>query len=186
VAGTHNYASNSASYALGRFNPDGSPDTTFNGTGLLTTTIGTSADARGVLIQPADGKVVVVGGATVNGVSDFALARYLTAGPQVGSFTASPDPVSAGGSVTLTASNLTDGNPSSSITQVAFYLDSNGDGKLEPGTDTLLGYATQTSPGMWTFSFTVSMPPGTDTLFARAEDNYGLFSNPFALTLIVQ
>jgi hypothetical protein len=47
--------------------------------------------------------------------------------------------------VTLTASNITDGNPNSSITQVTFYLVSNNDGMLEPGTDTLLGYATRTA-----------------------------------------
>jgi hypothetical protein len=39
---------------------------------------------------------------------------------------------------------------------------------LEPGTETLLGlgYATQTSPGVWTFSLTVNLTPGTYTLFA--------------------
>jgi len=51
----------------------------------------------------------------------------------------------AGNNVTLTASNITDGNPNSSITQVTFYLVSNNDGMLEPGTDTLLGYATRTA-----------------------------------------
>jgi uncharacterized delta-60 repeat protein len=79
IAGTHNVNSvgNPESFALGRFNSDGSLDTTFNGTGLVTTTIGTTSDARGVLIQPTDGKIVVTGGATVSGVSNFAVARYL-------------------------------------------------------------------------------------------------------------
>jgi uncharacterized delta-60 repeat protein len=175
VAGTHNIVSNSESFALGRFNADGSLDTTFYGTGLLTTTIGTSSEARGVLIQPADGKVVVAGGATVNGVSNFAVARYLAGDPAIGSFTASAYTVTAGSSVTLTASNITDANPNSSITQVAFYL--NG---------SLLDYGTQSSPGVWTFTFTVSVAPGSYTLTAQAQDSYGLLSDPFVLTLTVQ
>ena len=92
----------------------------------------------------------------------------------------------AGSTLTLTVSSITDPNPSASITQVAIYVDSNGDGKLGPGSDALLGYATQISPGVWTFTCTVSLAPGTYTLFAQAEDNYGLFSNPLATTLTVQ
>ena len=106
--------------------------------------------------------------------------------PKIGSFTASANPVTAGSSETLTASNLTDTNPGNTITQVAFYVDSTGDGKLEPGSDTLLGYATQTSPGVWTFAFTVTLAPGSYTLFAQAQDSYGVFSDPLALNLIVQ
>jgi uncharacterized delta-60 repeat protein len=189
VAGTHDVAHNfnQTCFTLGRFNSDGSLDTTFNGTGLVTTSIGTAADGRGVLIQPIDGKVVVAGGASVNGVSSFALARYLANGPQIGSFTASPNPVPAGNTLTLTVQSITDPNPSANITQVGLYADSNGDGKLEPGSDTLLGYATQTSPGVWTFTFaTTGWAPGNYTLFAQAEDNYGLFSDPLALLLTVQ
>ena len=69
---------------------------------------------------------------------------------------------------------------------MAFYLDSNGDGKLEAGTDTLLGYGTQNG-GTWTLSFsTTGWAVAVDTLFAQAKDNYGLFSDPLALTLTVQ
>jgi hypothetical protein len=103
--------------------------------------------------------------------------------PQIRSFTASPNPVTAGGSVTLTASNLTDTNPGATITQVAFsYIDNSG-------SQHLLGYAAQTSPGVWTLSFspsTFSLTSGTYTLLAQAEDSYGVFSDPFALTLTVQ
>ena len=57
----------------------------------------------------------------------MALVRFLGSAPQVGSFAASPDPVPSGGSTTLTASNLSDGNPGATITQVAFYyLDGTG------------------------------------------------------------
>jgi hypothetical protein len=98
------------------------------------------------------------------------------AGPQIGWFVASADPVTSGGSVTLTASNLSDG-AGNGITQVAFYVQVNG-------TTTLLGYGTQ-SNGAWSFSYTVNLAPGTYTLFAQAEDSAGLFSDPVALTLQV-
>ena len=69
---------------------------------------------------------------------------------------------------------------------MAFYLDSNGDGKLEPGTDTLLGYGTQTSPGVWALTFsTADWAAAVNTLFAQAKDSYNLFSNPLALSLQV-
>jgi hypothetical protein len=63
-------------------------------------------------------------------------------------------------------------------------VDSNGDGKLDSG-DTLLGYATQTSPGVWTYSFTANLTTGSYTLFAQAQDNYGALGDPFAATLQV-
>jgi uncharacterized delta-60 repeat protein len=177
------------SFELGRFNPDGSLDTTFNGTGLVNTQIGTSSRATGVVIQPTDGKIIVAGSGPWSSSGpagdSFALARYLASSPHIGSFTASSYTVASGSSVTLTASSITDVNPGSSTTQVAIYLDSNGDGKLEPGSDTLLGYATQTSPGVWTFTYTVSLAPGSYTLFAQAEDNYSLFSDPLAVSLQV-
>jgi hypothetical protein len=44
----------------------------------------------------------------------------------------------------------------------------------------------QTSPGVWTLPYTVNLAPGTYTLFAQAQDNYRLFSNPYALSLTVQ
>jgi hypothetical protein len=167
---------------LARYNPDGSPDGTFGTGGMVTTT---AADFWGVALQP-NGDIVTVG-RTSGPIStaDFLVARFLPSAPQIGSFTASPNPVTSGSSETLTASNITDGNPNSTVTQVAFYLDSNGDGKLEPGTDTLLGYATQTSPGVWTFSFTVNLAPGTYTLFSQAEDGYGAFGDPHALSWTV-
>jgi hypothetical protein len=108
-----------------------------------------------------------------------------TSNPTIESVTANPNPVKSGNSTTLTVSNITDTNPSATITHIAIYRDSNGDGKLDSG-DTLIGYATQTSPGVWTLTYTVNLAPGTYTLFAQALDNYGLFSNPYALSLTVQ
>jgi hypothetical protein len=91
--------------------------------------------------------------------------------------------------VTLTVANVADLNPGSTITQIDFYMDNNGDGVLEPGTDTLLGYAAQ-SNGAWTLTFspsTFGLTSGHSyTVFARAEDSYGVFGDPAALALTVQ
>jgi hypothetical protein len=114
-----------------------------------------------------------------NGYDQFAVLRFLPSAPEVGSFTASPNPVTSGSSTTLTASNITDGNAGSTINQVTFYYyDSTG-------TKQVLGYGTQTSPGVWTLSFTVTLAPGTYTLYAQAQDSYGVLGDPLALTLQV-
>jgi hypothetical protein len=180
---------NNSAFLTARYNvgvagrPDGSLDSTF-GSGGLVMTSGNGANAIAVAIDPrndpTNGGKIVVAGAFGGGLM---MARYLPSEPEIGSFTASPNPVSAGSSVTLTASNITDGNPNSTIKQVAFYADSNSDGILDAG-DTLLGYGTLTSGG-WSFPSTVNLAPGTDTLFAQAEDSYGVFGDPLALQLHV-
>ena len=172
--------------ALARYNPDGSLDPSYGGagTGVAITAVGANASAAGLALQP-DGGVILAGFTSTNGVYSLALARYLPSAPQIGSFTASPNPVAAGSAVTLSASNITDANPNSTIAQVAFYLDSNGDGILEPGTDALLGYGSLTN-GVWTLTVsTTGWASGSDTLFARAQDSYGVFGDPLALDLKV-
>jgi uncharacterized delta-60 repeat protein len=63
-------------FALVRYNTDGSLDTTFNGTGIVTTPIGSGDDLGIAVALQADGKIVV-GGFSNNGMrNDFALARY--------------------------------------------------------------------------------------------------------------
>jgi uncharacterized delta-60 repeat protein len=181
-------------FSLLRYNSNGSLDTSWSNSqgsqifptgGLVLTPNGTgSSKAMSVAIQ-ANGDIIAAG--ATNNYTDFITARYLV-GPQIGSFTANPSPVTAGSSVTLTASSIADGVPSSTITQVALYLDSNNDGTLEPGSDTLLGYATQTSPGVWTLisSSAFGLTAGTYTLFAQAQDSAGYLGDPVALTLTVQ
>ena len=170
---------------VARFNAtDGSLDTTFGVNGFQTVPVQTSDDfGVDVAIQP-DGKIVLAGTEAVYGTGSntfaFALARFLPSDPEIGSFTANSNSVSAGSSLTLTASNITDGNSGATIIQVAFYyFDSSG-------TKQILGYGTQTSPGMWTLSFTVNLAPGSYTLFSQAEDGYGAFGDPEALSLTVQ
>src|SRR6185295_18081579 len=64
-------------FALARYNPNGSLDTTFSGDGKQTTEFGGDDGAGGVALQ-AGGKIVAVGAGGLN--SNFALARYNTDG----------------------------------------------------------------------------------------------------------
>jgi uncharacterized delta-60 repeat protein len=184
IGGWQQGATNGTTFMVLRLTSAGALDSSFGVGGIgtsgnLVNLNGTYA-AVAMALQP-DGKPVLV-----SATQDYksAVARFDgDPAPQIGSFTASPNPVTASGSVMLTASNLTDTNPGATITQVAFYYIDNS------GNQHLLGYAAQTSPGVWTLSFspsTFSLTSGTDTLLAQAEDSYGVFSDPFALTLTVQ
>jgi uncharacterized delta-60 repeat protein len=62
-------------FALARYNPNGSLDTTFSGDGKQTTDFGGSDQANGVALQ-ADGKVVAAGSGAASLGGGFALARY--------------------------------------------------------------------------------------------------------------
>jgi uncharacterized delta-60 repeat protein len=63
--------------ALACFKANGSLDTSFNGIGKITTNFGGDGNAEGQSVATqTDGKIVVVGYATVAGVEMFALARY--------------------------------------------------------------------------------------------------------------
>jgi uncharacterized delta-60 repeat protein len=161
-------------FLLARYNANGGLDTTFGTNGIAMGGTKVILEAEGVALEP-DGRIVMAG----RSVSGFSLARFLAAGPQIGSLTASPNPVTAGSILTLSVSNITDANPGATITQVAFYVQLNG-------TSTLLGYGTQTSPGVWSLTTTVNLASGTYTVSAQAEDSYGVFGDPFALTLTAQ
>ena len=67
-------------FALARYNPNGSLDTSFSGDGKQRTHFGGNEQANGVAIQ-ADGRIVAAGfvrvGEPGNQTEDFALARYL-------------------------------------------------------------------------------------------------------------
>jgi uncharacterized delta-60 repeat protein len=171
-------------FIIVRYNPDGSLDGTFGTGGIDTANLPGTPILRSVALQP-NGDILAGGDCVIGGSNEFVVARFLPSEPEIGSFTASANPVTAGSSETLTASNITDGNLNSTVTQVAFYVDSNGDGKLDTG-DTLLGYGTQSSTGVWTFNLTVNLAPGAYTLFAEAEDSYGVFGDPLAIALTVQ
>jgi uncharacterized delta-60 repeat protein len=173
-------ATGNSQFMVSRFSPSGSLDTSFGvgGAALVPNTILPSgSDLEDMALEP-DGRIVVAG-IPYTGNTQFVVARFLAVGPQIASFTASPDPVTAGSNLTLTASNITDANPGATIVQVAFfYFDNNGNKQV-------LGYGTQSSPGVWSFTFAVNLTPGTYTLFSQAEDGYGVFGDATAFTLTV-
>jgi uncharacterized delta-60 repeat protein len=73
------------SFALARYDTDGSLDPSFGTQGLVTTSLpGTSDDAYTAILQP-DGRIIVAGASFANG-SQFALARYASDGNLDSSF----------------------------------------------------------------------------------------------------
>ena len=89
AAGAARVWSNRATFAIARFNNDGSLDSSFSVDGKVRTNFTTKVDqARGLAIQP-DGKIVTAGGAAISSHtpgSMFALARYNTDGTLDSSF----------------------------------------------------------------------------------------------------
>ncbi|MQA75431.1 MAG: hypothetical protein GEU88_13990 [Solirubrobacterales bacterium] len=62
-------------FALARYNPDGSLDSSFSGDGKVTTDIGGGDDGANAVAIQADGKIVAAGN-TAFGGGNFGLARY--------------------------------------------------------------------------------------------------------------
>ncbi len=62
-------------FTLVRFNTNGTLDTTFNGTGILNTTISVNSVGNSILLQP-DGKILVGGWITNGADRDLLLMRY--------------------------------------------------------------------------------------------------------------
>ena len=117
VAGTSG-APFSNHFAAARLNPNGTFDTTFNGSGTVTTSIGDSIDGTNIrktlAIQP-DGKIIV-GGTSQFGATgkDFTLVRYNSNG--------SLDPIFGGGGIVQTSF----GNSTQNEFLQSIALDSNG------------------------------------------------------------
>jgi uncharacterized delta-60 repeat protein len=86
VAGS-SYSSPIDSIALARYNANGSLDTSFNSSGIVTTLVGSSSVANAVAIQP-DGKIVVAGGSYSGANQAVTLARYNANGSLDTTFTA--------------------------------------------------------------------------------------------------
>ena len=81
VAGTADVKPGKFGFALVRYNPDGTLDSSFGRNGKVTTGFGDGAEVTAVVVQ-SDGKIVAAGrsGPTGEGSRFFALARYLTDG----------------------------------------------------------------------------------------------------------
>lgn len=73
-------------FAIVRFTSSGAADTTFNGTGAVTTAVGGSEDRVNAVAVQTDGKIVAAGYAVEGGLRHFALARYSGTGGLDNSF----------------------------------------------------------------------------------------------------
>ncbi|MDQ3704447.1 MAG: S-layer homology domain-containing protein [Chloroflexota bacterium] len=85
MSGAHEIKPNVWDFGLVRYNTNGSIDTSFSGDGMVITDLGGDNWAYGVTVQP-DGKIVAVGGGTLNGRDGFAIARYNSDGSMDSSF----------------------------------------------------------------------------------------------------
>jgi len=75
VGSTCDGSEENCNFAIARFNPNGSLDTTFSADGKVTTDFGGSDNGWGMVIQ-SNGKIVMAGYSEVPGDSRFALTRY--------------------------------------------------------------------------------------------------------------
>ena len=75
IAAGYSLGSSQWDFALARYNPDGSLDTTFGDGGKVITDFGMRSTAQALAIQP-NGKIVVAGIVGEYPTGDFALARY--------------------------------------------------------------------------------------------------------------
>jgi uncharacterized delta-60 repeat protein len=156
--------------AVEAYLPSGAVDTSFGSAGIATL-----PSAGDIATQP-DGKVVIAG------FNDNTMNRLLPSNTQIGWSTASPNPVPAGISVTLTAANINDNAyPNTTVTQVSFYLDTND---TLDGTDLLLGSGSLNA-GVWTISVsTTGWAKGTYTLLAQAFDGSSYYA-PISIQVTV-
>ena len=75
VAAGYTLAGSNYNFALARFNPDGSPDISFDGDGLQTTDFGGNNDQATSIAIQLNGKLILAG-ATAGINTNFAIARY--------------------------------------------------------------------------------------------------------------
>jgi len=79
VLGGYSFVGGNTQFAVVRYKANGALDPSFNGTGKVTTTIGTFSAINGVAVQ-SDGKVVAGGVTSSSGNQNFAVTRYLNNG----------------------------------------------------------------------------------------------------------
>jgi uncharacterized delta-60 repeat protein len=139
----------SQDFAVTRYNPNGSLDTTFGSGGIVTTSFGNSATANAVAIS-SDGKIVVAGNLSVNGTSEILVVRYNADGSLDSSFgsggivsTLIQDLASAedvvlqsNGKIVVTGNTLSLGGPAGAPTVASLLLARyNSDGSLDNSFD---------------------------------------------------
>lgn len=139
--------------------------------------VNTQTSTEGVFPSVAldeDGEFIVVW----NNAEVLGRHYVLPATPTVGTLTDTPDPVSAGGILTLSASDVTDDG---TVTGVSFYSEANGIEGLQVGFqgDTLVGTTNSQTGGVWAVDVpTTGLAPGTYTYWAQATDDANLVGSP--------
>jgi uncharacterized delta-60 repeat protein len=86
VLGGTAFTGSTLDFALVRFNPNGTPDSTFGSHGRITTPVGTGSDGVEAVAIDANGTIVAAGSATSGSDRDVALARYGPSGQLLGIF----------------------------------------------------------------------------------------------------
>jgi uncharacterized delta-60 repeat protein len=76
IAAGYAYNGTNDDFALARYNPNGSPDTSFSEDGSIVTDLATGEDKGLAVILQVDGKIVVAGSGFNGSDADFALVRY--------------------------------------------------------------------------------------------------------------
>ena len=100
VGGSAFNINDNTDFALIRYNPNGSLDTSFQGTGKVRTDFGAYDHGNGMTVQK-DGKILLVGDADIGGTGILAVARYNPNGSLDSGF-------GSGGKVTTAMGNLSD------------------------------------------------------------------------------
>ncbi len=106
-----------------------------------------------------------------------------TSVPSIASLSATPTSITAGTTLTLVASGVTD--TLGSITAVSFYLETNGTTGLQTASDTLVGTGTQNGTTWSLSTSTTGLASGTYTYYAVATDSTGATSTPVSTSITV-
>ena len=145
--------------------------------GELVAASGPTAEGAGLTYQGAESGLyyLMVTGGPAGDFLPYALWVKQSIAPTIASFTVSPEPATQGEFLTLLAEGVTD--PDGHVQRVEFYLDSDGDPWLDPGSDDLLGIGAESAPGVWSLEMSAAwLLLGQNTIFARAQDNEGGWS----------
>ncbi|NQT35840.1 MAG: hypothetical protein HQ581_00035 [Planctomycetes bacterium] len=106
--------------------------------------------------------------------------RVLDPPPTIGSLAANLDVVMQSGQLRLSASDVADSD--GTVSQVAFYHDTDDDGALDTGVDTLVGLDTYDGDGWSVWTDMTGLAVDTHRFFATATDNDGLTSTAVSTT----
>jgi hypothetical protein len=125
-----------------------------------------------------------IGAAAEVGADEFSLEEPPPpppSAPAIDSLSVSPSAVAQGETVTLAASGDVDGD----LAGVNFYLDVNGSGTIEAGTDLLIGQDSSGEGGWSVIYVTTDLAAGSHQFLAIAKDAGGMTSSVVTATLRV-